>query len=241
MSVSQTITNRNRIAAKPMAASRRNSTGAISSSRRIEQASGAPGRAGRATPASRRQASPSAISAIAVPGQPNPSSKAEPISAAAADAKHRDCGRGAQTSVSHSHSTTSAASAQNADKDHAAEIGRGQRERREHQRRHDAQDEIAAARSGGSAGTAVVGRARRLPRSGSGLRDQAAKAPFAAAVFGDRVLQRRAVEIGPIGRHEHQFAIGRLPQKKIRQPLLAAGADDEVGIGQVGRVEVLRR
>ncbi len=39
-------------------------------------------------------------------------------------------------------------------------------------------------------------------------------------------------------RHEHQFAIGRLPHQEIRKPLLAAGANDQVGIGNFGRVEV---
>src|ERR1035441_5650958 len=73
--------------------------------------------------------------------------------------------------------------------------------------------------------------------SGSGLRDQAAEPALALLVFADRRLERGAVEIGPIGRHEHQFAIGRLPEQKIRQPLLAAGADDEIGIGDIPRVK----
>ncbi len=30
---------------------------------------------------------------------------------------------------------------------------------------------------------------------------------------------------------EEKFRIGRLPQQEVRQPLLPAGADDEVGIG----------
>ena len=58
------------------------------------------------------------------------------------------------------------------------------------------------------------------------------------AIFGDRAFQRRLVEIGPVDRHEDQFAIGGLPHQEIRQPLLAAGADDEIGIGNVGRIEI---
>src|SRR5450631_182999 len=73
--------------------------------------------------------------------------------------------------------------------------------------------------------------------SGSGLRDQAAEAALALLVFADCRLERGAVEIGPISRHEHQFTIGRLPEQEIRQPLLSAGADDEVGIGNIRRVE----
>ena len=77
--------------------------------------------------------------------------------------------------------------------------------------------------------------------SRSGLRDQAAEAALAPAIFGDRAFERGAVEIRPIDRNENQFAIGGLPQQKIGQPLLAAGADDDVGIGQVGRVEMAAR
>src|ERR1022692_5193216 len=74
--------------------------------------------------------------------------------------------------------------------------------------------------------------------SGSGLRDQAAEPALALLVFADRRLERGAVEIGPIGRHEHQFAVSRLPEQEIRQPLLAAGADDEIGIGDIRRVKI---
>src|SRR5688500_17456134 len=75
--------------------------------------------------------------------------------------------------------------------------------------------------------------------SGPGPSDEAAKPALAAAIFRDRSFQSRAVKIGPIGWHENQFAISRLPQQKIRQPLLAAGPDDDIGIGQVGSVEVI--
>src|ERR1017187_6474396 len=73
--------------------------------------------------------------------------------------------------------------------------------------------------------------------SGSGLRDQAAEPALALLVFADRRFERGAVEIRPKCRHKHQFAIGRLPEQKVRQALLAAGADDEIGIGQIGRIE----
>ena len=39
-------------------------------------------------------------------------------------------------------------------------------------------------------------------------------------------------------RHEDEFAVGRLPHQEVRQPLLAAGADDQVGIGNVRRIEI---
>src|SRR5665811_828838 len=73
--------------------------------------------------------------------------------------------------------------------------------------------------------------------SGSGLRDQAAEPALALLVFADRRFERGTVEVGPIDRQEHQFAIGRLPEQEVRQALFAAGADNEIGIGQIGRVE----
>ena len=80
--------------------------------------------------------------------------------------------------------------------------------------------------------------ARLRPRSRSGFRGQTAEPAFPPGVFGDRPFQRGLVEIRPVDRHEHQFAVGRLPHQEIRQPLLAAGADDQIGIGNIGRVEI---
>ena len=69
-------------------------------------------------------------------------------------------------------------------------------------------------------------------------RHQPAKAAFAAAILGDCAFERRAVEIGPIDRHENELAVGGLPKQEIGEPLLAAGANDQVGIGNVGRVQM---
>src|SRR5262249_59145262 len=73
---------------------------------------------------------------------------------------------------------------------------------------------------------AATARGRRLPSSGTGLGDQAAKSTLATTEFGDRAFERGAVEVGPVGRDENEFAIGRLPEQKIRQSLLTAGTDD---------------
>ena len=43
-----------------------------------------------------------------------------------------------------------------------------------------------------------------------------------------------SAEIGPQHVEEHQLGIGRLPQQEVRQPLLAGGADDQVGVGDAG-------
>jgi len=47
-----------------------------------------------------------------------------------------------------------------------------------------------------------------------------------------------ASEIGPQGLAEHKFAVGDLPEKKVRDAVLARGADDEVRVGHFGVVEV---
>src|SRR5215471_1953053 len=73
--------------------------------------------------------------------------------------------------------------------------------------------------------------------SGTRLRDQAAEPALAAAVFGERLLEHGAVEVGPMRGDEDELAIGSLPQQEVGEPLLAAGADDEIGIRQIGRVE----
>src|SRR6185437_7952285 len=73
--------------------------------------------------------------------------------------------------------------------------------------------------------------------SGSGLGDEPAETAFALLVFADRRLERTAIEVRPVGRHEHELAVGRLPEQEIGQALLTARADDEIGIRQIGRVE----
>src|SRR2546428_10282296 len=44
-------------------------------------------------------------------------------------------------------------------------------------------------------------------------------------------------EIRPEGRRDHQLSVGNLPQEKVRDPHLAARADQQVGIGNVRGIE----
>jgi len=67
---------------------------------------------------------------------------------------------------------------------------------------------------------------------------QSAEAALAAAVFGYRAFKRGAVEIWPVDRHEDELAIGSLPEQEVGEPLLAAGTDDHVGIGNVRSVQM---
>ena len=61
--------------------------------------------------------------------------------------------------------------------------------------------------------------------------------PVAPRILLHRPVEIRLREIGPQHLGEPQFGVGGLPQEEIAQPLLAAGADHQIGIGPRGRVE----
>src|SRR5260221_3021965 len=54
-----------------------------------------------------------------------------------------------------------------------------------------------------------------------------------------RLLEVALGKIGPQRVGEAELRIGRLPEQEIADPLLAAGADDEIGIGHVGGQQML--
>src|SRR5207247_2152946 len=66
-----------------------------------------------------------------------------------------------------------------------------------------------------------------------------AEAAFARLVVEYGAAENVSGEIGPVFGKEHELSIGRLPQQIVRKPLLAAGADQEIGIGSPTRVEVV--
>src|SRR6185436_8235901 len=85
-----------------------------------------------------------------------------------------------------------------------------------------------AANSNGPRITADTTRSSR-PRKRAGdapgaLAADAAIATFAAAEFGNRLLQMLLAEVGPQCVDEHQLGIGALPEQEIADALLAAGA-----------------
>ena len=47
-------------------------------------------------------------------------------------------------------------------------------------------------------------------------------------------------EVGPERVHEHELGVRGLPEEEVRDALLAGGADDEVGVRELRRVEPLR-
>src|SRR4051794_30965827 len=64
------------------------------------------------------------------------------------------------------------------------------------------------------------------------------EAAFAAAVGLDRGIEGRRVEIGPQRVGEVELAVGELPEQEVADPLLAAGADEQIGLGRVAHGEV---
>src|SRR6478735_7497815 len=79
------------------------------------------------------------------------------------------------------------------------------------------------------------GAATAATRSIQGKPNQiAAISPFTPTELSDCLLQVVLAEIGPQRVDEHQLGIGTLPEQEIADALLAAGADQEVGVGHAG-------
>src|SRR5689334_1014969 len=83
-----------------------------------------------------------------------------------------------------------------------------------------------------TADTTRVSRPRK--RAGGALATDAAIATLAAAELGDGALEVLLAEVGPQRVDEHQLGVGTLPEQEIADALLAAGADQQVGIGHAG-------
>src|SRR5580658_1325207 len=75
--------------------------------------------------------------------------------------------------------------------------------------------------------------------SGIRVSDQS-KAPVAPGVFLQRLEKLRLAEIGPERGGDDQFRVGNLPQQKIADAHLAAGADEKVRVRIMTGVKVLR-
>ena len=68
------------------------------------------------------------------------------------------------------------------------------------------------------------------------LRPEAAPASLELA---QRLLEGLAVEVGPQLLAEDELRVGALPEQVVGDPLLAAGADQQVGVVHLGRVEAV--
>src|SRR5580658_7762111 len=67
-----------------------------------------------------------------------------------------------------------------------------------------------------------------------------AVAAFAAVIVAERVFEVALAEIGPHGAGEDELGVSGLPEQEVADALLAAGADDEIGVGHVGGEEMMR-
>src|SRR5690606_8903222 len=76
---------------------------------------------------------------------------------------------------------------------------------------------------------------------GRNLLARAAEASLAPAERLDRAVERDDVEVGPERVGEIQLGVGELPQQEITDALLAAGADEQIGLGRVGHRQVRRQ
>ena len=79
-------------------------------------------------------------------------------------------------------------------------------------------------------------RARAVLAQGPGFRD-AAVAALPLLELGDGLEEVARAEVGPEDRRHVDLGVGDLPEEVVRDAHLAARADEEVGVGQTGRVE----
>src|SRR6266540_4234527 len=86
----------------------------------------------------------------------------------------------------------------------------------------------------------AAGRRARPPRAKLEVPLPAAEAAPAAGVVVESGAELVLAEIGPERVDEDQLGIGELPQEKVRNPQLAGGTDQEVGVRHLGRIEISR-
>src|SRR3954470_14556287 len=86
---------------------------------------------------------------------------------------------------------------------------------------------------------ATAGTANRIRRPRSPPTSAPPEAPDARLVCAQRLLEVGAREVRPQDLGEVQLAVGRLPHQEVRDPLLAARPDHQVGIMHLRRVEQL--
>src|ERR1700682_5349756 len=102
-------------------------------------------------------------------------------------------------------------------------------------------NQIAASRSGPRMAADRIRRSWPRYRPGRPIGASAANAaitPLTPAELGDRLFQVLLAEIRPQRVDEHQLGVGTLPQHEIADALLAAGADQQVGVGHARRQQL---
>ena len=82
-----------------------------------------------------------------------------------------------------------------------------------------------------------------IRRSAFGLRissSYGAKASMPLIILLDSGVELGFSEIGPKRRRDDQLGVGDLPEQKVANAHLAAGADQQIRVGNITRVKVLR-
>src|SRR4051794_21779418 len=87
-----------------------------------------------------------------------------------------------------------------------------------------------ARRIGGASTAALRARSRSI-RS-------ATEPALAGRVFGEGEIEVGGPEVGPQGLGDDELSVGRLPDQEVREPVLATGADHQVGVWKVGGIEL---
>src|SRR6185437_287949 len=92
--------------------------------------------------------------------------------------------------------------------------------------------QIAASATGAST-SADSTRSRNAPASAGANRRSVA--PLAPAIISYRLFEVHLPEIRPQRRGKHELRIGALPQQEVADPLFAAGPDQQIRVGNIGR------
>jgi hypothetical protein len=71
------------------------------------------------------------------------------------------------------------------------------------------------------------------------LLSRKAKPSLPFTVIGNGALQVLFCKVRPEGAGDVQLGIRGLPEKKIADPVFAAGSDEQIGIGQSGGIEMI--
>jgi hypothetical protein len=82
--------------------------------------------------------------------------------------------------------------------------------------------------------------AEKLLAGGGGRGLDGAVAAFAFLIIEKGFEEARAIEIGPESFGDKDFSVGDLPKKEVADAHFAAGANEEIGIGKIGGVEMSR-
>src|SRR6201997_5329524 len=77
-----------------------------------------------------------------------------------------------------------------------------------------------------------------LAGGGAGGGGDGAVAAFAFLIVDEGFEEAGAIEIGPESFGDEDFGVGNLPEEEIADAHFAGGSDEEIGVGEIGGVEM---